>query len=125
MIDSQEVSEAGESPGFAITARWVGTTLTFYVKGDLDLATGPYVVEGIESAMFSRQVPACTVQLDLAGVDFLDARGYASLRAAVRAVRLNGADCTLTDLSEPVARLFRLVDDEDLSAIISDAGLRV
>ena len=106
------------APVLDIDIRLVDGVQLVSVRGELDLATAPLLAErlaGVESA---------PIEVDLAGVSFIDARG---LRVLVEAHgEWNGAGgpgLRLVRASGPTRRLFELVD---LASLLSsdDEGER-
>jgi anti-anti-sigma factor len=92
-------------PPLDIDIRLVDGVQLVSVRGELDLASAPALAERLSAAVES--VP---VEVDLAGVGFIDARGLRVLVAAhAQGNGAGGPGLRLVRASEPTRRLFELV----------------
>ncbi len=85
---------------------------TVRVTGELDVATCADLAAAL--AVVLRRTGAVRVDLDLAGVTFLDATGYGALVAGLRTT--GGTSPFVVAASGPVRRLLVLFGDLDLAS---------
>lgn len=71
---------ASSSPDeFAVALSWEDSILLVRPSGELDLATGGRLVDAVDSALAFRELSGHRVEVDLAGLSFVDVCGYSSL----------------------------------------------
>jgi anti-sigma B factor antagonist len=94
----------------------------FHLRGELDLATGVELLEGLRPALR----PGRTICLELSGLGFIDSSGLRALVSAAEALRPEGG-LVLEAPTQPVAKLFRLVRADRIPGFQivdgTDAGL--
>jgi anti-anti-sigma factor len=95
-----------------------GDLTRFRFRGDLDLTAAGDLVDTV------RRVPdGCqTVELDLAGVGFLDSSGIAFLVRARRHHHDAGRVCGVTGVQGQPARVLELAGLDDLSRLVDRYG---
>jgi anti-anti-sigma factor len=95
-----------------------GDLTRFRLRGDLDLTA----VEVLGAAV--RDVPdGCrTVEMDLAGVAFLDSSGIAFLVRSRRHHQEAGRDCAVTGVQGQPARVLELAGLDELSRLVDRYG---
>jgi anti-anti-sigma factor len=79
--------------------------VTLILAGELDLASRPLLDEQLQTAGGQA---AKTIELDLAGVTFMDSTGLHGILAAQALCAERGCELLLLRCSEPVRRLFEL-----------------
>lgn len=80
--------------------------IVVWVKGEIDLATGPDLREALADAV-DHAVPRVVV--DLSAVTFMDSTGFNLLLGAWRAVEAAGGDICLVGACDSVRRVFDLL----------------
>lgn len=85
-------------------------------EGEVDLEHAPDARQYLLEALFAH--PAVIV--DMAGVSMIDSSGVASLLEAYQTGRKRGRPFVLTNVGEPVARVFRLARLDTVFRIASD-----
>lgn len=91
-------------PTLAIGVRAAGDTLLVQVFGELDLAGAPRLA----SCLDDLRGRVATVEIDLAGVTFIDLSGLRVLRDAQREARLHGGQLRIVAPGRAYARLLEL-----------------
>lgn len=88
---------------------------TVEVGGELDIATGPRLSEGVEFLLRAREA---RLVLDLAGVTFIDCAGLSALLAIRRVARSLGGSVSVVEASPCVRRLVRLTGLEHVLGVV-------
>jgi anti-sigma B factor antagonist len=92
-----------------------------FVEGELDIATGPSLVEGA-NALLASSAPSCL--LDLEGVSFVDSSGLQAILIVQKRVEARGGSLALTGARDQVVRLLEIsgVDQLVATGAVASAG---
>jgi anti-anti-sigma factor len=92
-----------------------------FVEGELDIATGPSLVEGA-NALLTRSAPSCL--LDLEGVSFVDSSGLQAILIVQKRVEARGGSLALAGARDQVLRLLEIsgVDQLVATGAVASAG---
>jgi anti-anti-sigma factor len=88
------------------------------VAGEIDLATADTLRDGLIGVLSAQ--PSDRVEIDLAGVSFMDCTGLTALILARRAALLAGCQLRITNPQSPVRRLLELTALLDVLAAAFD-----
>ena len=108
MLQTRPESDAGirsTEPRLLLDVFITPNTCVVHVAGELDLATRNQLV----SAATAGHHP--NMQIDLAGVTFMDCSGYRALIAARRIIEGEGRSLTVTGETGEPARFLDLIDE--------------
>ena len=92
---------------FSVDAQIEGPTLSVSIQGELDLATGPLLLEAVVRNHGDEMADVEHVTLDLARLTFIDAAGLRALLGVV-----GERTVSLVDVPPPARRLFELTGHE-------------
>jgi anti-sigma B factor antagonist len=101
-VETEAVPRPGE---FAIETVRVEGGSVVSVRGELDIASSPAFKQALEGA---RATDACTVLVDLAGLQFIDSTGLRVLLAAKQRAAAGGGDLRIRNARAGVRRLLEI-----------------
>jgi anti-sigma B factor antagonist len=96
---------------FAVAEFRDGSTVRLYLRGELDMASRPQVENAL---MRAEESGATVVELDLAGLTFMDSSGVHLALDTRRRSRTNGYSLVLLEGSAAVQRVFELTGTDHL-----------
>jgi anti-anti-sigma factor len=94
--------------------RFPGGAVIICVHGDIDCLTAP----ALQACLDQQLAPAADVEVTLAHIGFLGARGISTLLAAAQTAQLRAVDFRITGCSARLLRLFDLVGVREELAVI-------
>jgi ABC-type transporter Mla MlaB component len=92
-----------------------GTVDTFTSDGVRDLLLASHVVSGADDTSAHCVAPALNV--DVSGVEFVDARGATTLAEAVRAIRTQGHDVSVAGATSMLHRIWTALHLDDVAGV--------
>ena len=93
------------SEDFAVTIGQQADRAIVEVRGELDAATGPTLLDAVSNLTHDG---LAGVVIDLDGVTFVDSRGLSALLDSHREARERDMTLRVVNLQPPVAKLFRI-----------------
>lgn len=101
-------------PNLTIDAATTDATVRLELRGELDCSSAPKLRQRIRQALADG---ATAVELDLAGVPFIDASGVGVLAGTHRQLRGRGGQLQLRRVPRPVQRVFDIVGLTELPEV--------
>ncbi|MEM9166587.1 MAG: STAS domain-containing protein [Planctomycetota bacterium] len=106
-----------EPDDIQISSETIGAAVVVRPVGDIDLSRSPVLRESIRSALSDG--PGRLV-VDLAGVDYMDSSGVATLVEAMQLTKRGGHDLVLCSLTDRVRSIFEIARLEQVFRIEQD-----
>jgi anti-anti-sigma regulatory factor len=97
-----------------------GSVDTFSSARFMELLVASHVMEAPDDAMARGPVPI--TELDVSGVDFVDARGATTLAEGVRTLRARGVDVSVGGASSVLRRIWSVLQLDDVAGVQLGAG---
>ena len=94
----------------------VGTTVTVYIRGEIDHHTAVSIRNGIDGMLFEKR-PEKLI-LDLSGVSFMDSSGLGLIMGRLSVMKSLGGEMILQQPSRETATMLRLAGMERLLSIV-------
>ncbi len=108
IVDARRADPAVSSAraeSLAVTIRATHDLVTVSVRGELDIATAPILVDAFDAA---RLEDPSLVVVDVGGLRFVDAHGLSVLIAARRSLRSRSADLVVRDPSAMLQKMLAI-----------------
>jgi anti-sigma B factor antagonist len=97
---------------FSVSVLRSKPALKMQIRGELDLAAEPAIVDALLQAM-ADNADLTVVDLDVTAVEFIDSYGVRALLRCRDVAAARGRELQLTDVEGPVTRLLELVGIDD------------
>lgn len=94
----------------------VGTTVTVYIRGEIDHHTAVSIRNGIDGVLFEKR-PEKLI-LDLSGVSFMDSSGLGLIMGRLSVMKSLGGEMTLQQPSRETRTMLQLAGMERLLSIV-------